>query len=53
MYDKDRERIQGILLLGVPMKLIVERHLGYVTTKRISYYIRTRKSRKQIAISKP
>jgi len=53
MYDKDRERIQGLLLLGVPKKLIVERHLGYGTTKRLGYYIRTRKSRKQIAISKP
>ncbi len=53
MYDKDRERIQGLLLLGVPKKLVVERHLGYGTTKRISYYIRTRKSRKQMAISKP
>ena len=53
MYDKDRERIQGLLLLGVPKKLIVERHLGYGTTKRISYYIRTRKLRKHITISKP
>ena len=53
MYDKDRERIQGLLLLGVPKKLIVERHLGYGTTKSLSYYIRTCKSRKQIAISKP
>ncbi len=53
MYDKDRERIQGLLLLGVPKKLIVQRHLGYGITKSLSYYIRTRKSRKQMAISKP
>ncbi|MCJ7714902.1 MAG: hypothetical protein MUO54_00070 [Anaerolineales bacterium] len=53
MYDKDRECIQGLLLLGVPMKLIVERHLGYSTTKSFSSYIRTRKSRKEMAISKP
>ncbi len=46
MFDKDRERIQGLFLFGVPQKLIVDRHLGYGTTKSRSYYIRTRKLRK-------
>lgn len=41
MYDKDRERIQELLSLGVPQKRIVEHHLGYGTTKSLSYYIRT------------
>jgi hypothetical protein len=41
MYDKDRERIQELLALGVPQKHIVEAHLGYGTTKSLSYYIRT------------
>jgi DNA invertase Pin-like site-specific DNA recombinase len=53
MYDKDRERIQELLLLGVPQTQIVELHLGYGTTKSLSYYIRTRKLRKQIEGSKP
>ncbi len=42
MYDKDRERIRELLSYGVPQKQIVERHLGYGTTKSLSYYIRTR-----------
>ena len=42
MYDKDKERIKELLALGVPQKHIVERHLGYGTTKSFSYYIRTR-----------
>ena len=48
MYDKDRERIEELLLLGVPQKHIVERHLGYGTTKSLSYFIRTREIRKQV-----
>ena len=51
MYDKDRERIEELLLLGVPQKHIVERHLGYGTTKSLSYYIRTRGIRKQAEAS--
>jgi DNA invertase Pin-like site-specific DNA recombinase len=47
MYDKDRERIKELLSLGVPQKRIVERHLGYGTTKSLSYYIRTRGLRRQ------
>jgi DNA invertase Pin-like site-specific DNA recombinase len=43
MYDKDKERIRELLALGVPQKRIVEFHLGYGTTKSLSYYIRTRK----------
>ena len=43
MYDKDRDRIEELLLLGVPQKQIVERHLRYGTPKSLSYYIRTRK----------
>ncbi len=52
MFDKDRERIQGLFLFGVPQKLIVERHLGYGTTMSLSYYIGTPKVRKKMAISK-
>ena len=48
MYDKDRERIQELLSLGVPQKRIVENHLGYGTTKSLSYYIRTRNLRRQV-----
>jgi putative DNA-invertase from lambdoid prophage Rac len=47
MYDKDRERITELLSLGVPQKRIVERHLGYGTTKSLSYYIRARGLRRQ------
>jgi vancomycin permeability regulator SanA len=43
MYDKDKEKIRELLALGVPQKRIVESHLGYGTTKSLSYYIRTRK----------
>lgn len=43
MYDKDRDRIEELLLLGVPQKHIVERHLNYGTPKSLSYYIRTRR----------
>ena len=43
MYDKDRERIEELVALGVPQKRISERHLKYGTTKSLSYYIRTRK----------
>ncbi len=43
MYDKDKDRIQELLSLGVPQSRIVETHLGYGTTKSLSYYIRTRK----------
>lgn len=42
MYDKDKEKIQELLALGVPQKRISETHLGYGTTKSLSYYIRTR-----------
>ncbi len=42
MYDKDKEKIQELLALGVPQKRILETHLGYGTTKSLSYYIRTR-----------
>lgn len=45
MYDKDRGRIQELLGLGVPQNHIIESHLGYGTTKSLSYYIRTRKLR--------
>jgi len=47
MYDKDKERIKELLSLGVPQKRIVEHHLGYGTTKSLSYYIRTRQLRKR------
>ena len=43
MYDKDREKIQELLTLGVPQTRISHFHLGYGTTKSLSYYIRTRK----------
>lgn len=43
MYDKDKEKIQELLALGVPQKRISETHLGYGTTKSLSYYIRTRR----------
>lgn len=46
MYDKDRKRIEELLLLGVPQKHIVEHHLGYGTTKSLSYYIKTRRLHK-------
>jgi len=39
IFDKDRERIQRLFLFGVPQKQIVERHLGYDTTKSLRYYI--------------
>ncbi len=42
MYDKDKQKIQELLGLGVPQKHIVDAHLGYGTTKSLSYYIRTR-----------
>jgi DNA invertase Pin-like site-specific DNA recombinase len=48
MYDKDREKIQELLLLGVPQTQIVKTHLGYGTPKSLSYYIRTRKLRKKV-----
>jgi DNA invertase Pin-like site-specific DNA recombinase len=48
IYDKDRERIQELLLLGIPQTRIVENHLGYGTPKSLSYYIRTRKLRKKV-----
>ncbi|MGR8981873.1 MAG: recombinase family protein [Gammaproteobacteria bacterium] len=42
MYDKDKEKIQELLALGVLQKRILETHLGYGTSKSLSYYIRTR-----------
>jgi len=42
MYDKDRARIEELLQHGVPQKRIIEMHLGYGTTKSLSYYVRTR-----------
>ena len=42
MYDKDRQRIEELLSLGVPQKRIIEKHLKYGTTKSFSYYVRTR-----------
>jgi len=42
IYDKDRARIEELLQHGVPQKRIIERHLGYGTTKSLSYYMRTR-----------
>lgn len=48
MYDKDRERIEELLSLGVPQKRIIEHHLKYGTIKSLSYYIKTRKLSKQI-----
>jgi DNA invertase Pin-like site-specific DNA recombinase len=51
MYDKDRERIQELLLLGIPQTRIVEVHLGYGTPKSLSYYIRTRGLRKKASKS--
>jgi len=53
MYDKDRERIQELLGYGVPQKQITERHLGYGTTKSLSYYIRTRGLRNPTGKVKP
>lgn len=50
MYDKDKERIGELLALGVPQKRIVESHLGYGTTKSLSYYIGTRKLRPKTAL---
>ena len=49
MYDKDRERIEELLSLGVPQKRIREKHLKYGTTKSLSYYIRTRNLKKDEA----
>ena len=51
MYDNDRERIQELLLLGIPQTRIVDVHLGYGTPKSLSYYIRTRKLRNNAASS--
>jgi DNA invertase Pin-like site-specific DNA recombinase len=51
MYDDDRKRIQELLLLGIPQTRIVNVHLGYGTPKSLSYYIRTRKLRKNAANS--
>ncbi len=45
-----RERIQELLSLGVPQSRIIESHLGYGTTKSLSYYIRTREIHKQVEI---
>ena len=45
--DKDREKIQELLLLGVPQTRIVKAHLEYSMPKSLSYYIRTRKLRKK------
>jgi hypothetical protein len=47
MDDKDRQRIEEMLLPGVPQKHNVERHLRYGTTKSLSYYIKTRGLHKQ------
>lgn len=51
MYDDDRERIQELLLLGIPQTRIVNVHLGYGTPKSLNYYIRTRRLRKNTANS--
>ncbi len=48
MYDQDKEKIQKLLLLGVPQTQIVKTHLGYGTPKSLSYYIRTRKLREKV-----
>jgi DNA invertase Pin-like site-specific DNA recombinase len=42
IYDKDRQRIEELLSLGVPQRRIVDGHLKYGSTKGLSYYIRTR-----------
>ena len=42
IYDKDRERIQELLRLGVSQRRIVTTHLGYGTSNSLRHYIRTR-----------
>lgn len=42
LYDKDRQRSEELLSLGVPQKRMIEGHLEDGTIKSFSYYIRTR-----------
>lgn len=42
MYDKDRERIEELLTLGVSQRRIIKNHLRYGTSNSLGYYIRTR-----------
>jgi DNA invertase Pin-like site-specific DNA recombinase len=49
MYDKDRARIEELLQHGVPQTRISATHLGYGTTKSLSYYVRTRGLKKNPA----
>lgn len=42
MYDKDRDRIEELLMQGVSQRRIVEKHLRYGTSNSLNYYIRTR-----------
>lgn len=42
MYDKDRERIEELLSLGVSQRRIVKNHLRYGTSNSLGYYIKTR-----------
>jgi len=42
MYDKDRERIIELLGLGVSIRHISSRHLGYGSASSLHYYVTTR-----------
>ena len=39
MYDKDHDRIQHLYKIGVPLKKIIETHLGYGKYLALKTYI--------------
>ncbi len=39
MYDKDHDRIQHLYKIGVPLKKIIETHLGYGKYLSLKTYI--------------
>ena len=49
MYDTDRERIVDLLRYGVSARQMIKRHLKYGHPSSLSYYIATRKLRKEAA----
>lgn len=46
VYDKDRKRIFELEMLGVPLKRIIDNHLGYGSPPSLKEYIRKRKTGK-------
>ena len=51
MYDKDKEKIFHLHALGVPIKTIINTHLGYGKYLSLSFYIKKRLSASKEATS--